>query len=304
MEANQVSSTARISAFVRALHAAHDDPKIFDDFLAPQLFTEEERTLFSDNLSMALAFFDPEHAAVSPDQATALHWFTRAQSGPIVLSRARYTEDGLEVAVKDGVRQYVILGAGLDTFAFRRPDLLKQIQVFEIDHPATQAFKRRRLAELGWELPPQLNFIPVDFNVESLTAALNQSAYDPHMPSFFSWLGVTYYLTRQVVLGTLRSISGIAPTGSPIVFDYLDTNAFVPEKAAKRVRLMQEAARRGGEPMKEGLDPLALASELAKVGLALREDLAPADIQARYFDGRTDGYYAFEHVHLARAVVA
>ncbi|HEX9076879.1 MAG TPA: class I SAM-dependent methyltransferase [Anaerolineae bacterium] len=304
MEANQVSSTARISAFVRALHAAHDTPKIFDDFLAPQMFTEEERALFRENLSMALAFFDPEHAAISPDQATALHWFTRAQSGPIVLSRARYTEDGLEAAVKEGVRQYVILGAGLDTFAFRRPDLLKQIQVFEIDHPATQEFKRRRLAELGWELPPQLNFIPVDFNDSSLTTALEQSAYDPQVLSFFSWLGVTYYLTREVVLGTLGSIAGIAPTGSPIIFDYLDTDAFVPEKAAKRVQLMQEAARRGGEPMKGGLDPLALPAELAKVGLRLLEDLQPADIQARYFDGRTDGYYAFEHVHLAWAVVA
>lgn len=303
MEANQVSATARISAFVRALHSTHDDPKVFDDFLADRMFTEDDRALFSQNLAMALAFFDPERAASCHDQATALHWFIRAQSGPIVLSRAHYAEHTLERAIQEGVKQYVILGAGLDTFAFRRPDLLERIQVFEIDHPATQAFKRQRLSELGWELPAHLHLIPVDLTQESLEKALKQSTFDPKARSFFSWLGVTYYLTRDVVFSALRSIRDIAPAGSRIIFDYLDEDAFVPSRTARRVQLMQEAARMGGEPMKTGLNPLTLQDELARLGLSVLEDLSPADIQSRYFEGRTDGFYAFEHIHLESVVV-
>ena len=110
----------------------------------------------------------------------------------MTLGRSRYTEDSLEKAVEQGVKQYVILGAGFDTFAFRCPEILEKLQVYEVDHPATQAFKRSRLAEAGWELPPQLHFVPVDFEQESLAEALTRSSYDPQAPSFFSWLGVTY----------------------------------------------------------------------------------------------------------------
>lgn len=303
MEENQVSVTALITAFSRAYHATHDAPKIFDDHLAYHLFTDEEFTNMGRNLAEALKFFDPERAAACPDQATALAWVMRAQTAPITLSRSRYTEDNLETAVKQGVRQYVILGAGMDTFAFRRPELLRQLQVFEVDHPATQAFKRHRLAELGWEHPAQLHFVPVDFAKESLVAAFKRSSYDPRTFSFFSWLGVTYYLTRDVVFDTLRSIADIAPAGSTIIFDYLDTDAFVPERAAIRVQRMQEVARRAGEPMKAGFDPSTLAADLASIGLRLHENLSPSDIEGRYFQGRTDGYHAFEHVHFARVVV-
>jgi O-methyltransferase involved in polyketide biosynthesis len=101
----------------------------------------------------------------------------------------------------------------------------------------------------------------------------------------------------------LRSIAGIAPAGSAIVFDYLDTDAFVPERAAVRVKRMQEAVRRSGEPMQTGFDPSTLAADLARIGLRLQENLSPAEIQDRYFQGRTDGYRAFEHVHFAWAVV-
>ncbi|BCU81654.1 putative S-adenosyl-L-methionine-dependent methyltransferase YktD [Polycladomyces abyssicola] len=304
MEENQVSLTALISAYARAYHAMYDSPKIFNDFLAYHLFTDEEFTNMGRNLAGALKFFDPERAASCPDQETALAWVMRTQSTPITLSRARYTEDSLETAVKQGVQQYVILGAGMDTFAFRRPEMLRQLQVFEVDHPATQALKRHRLSRLGWEYPAQLHFVPVDFTKESLVTALKRSSYDQHTLSFFSWLGVTYYLTRDVVFDTLRSLTDIAPVGSTIIFDYLDTDAFVPERAAKRVQRMQEIVRRAGEPMKTGFDPSTLAADLASIGLHLHENLGPSDIEARYFQGRTDGYHAFEHVHFAWAVIA
>jgi methyltransferase (TIGR00027 family) len=304
VEPNQVSNTALISAFVRAHHATHDNPKIFNDFLAMQLFTAEQRALFESNLAQALQFFDPQRAAECLDTPSALAAFTRAQSGPIVLSRARYAEDALAAAVEQGARQYVLLGAGMDTFVFRYPEMLDRLMVFEIDHPGTQGFKRRRLAELGWDEPPQVRYLPLDFTQGSVKAALLQAGYDPAAPSFFSWLGVTYYLSREVVFDTLRTIAGVAPAGSTIVFDYLDADAFVAEKTAPRVKLMQEAARRSGEPMKTGFDPSTLAADLTRSGLRLRETLSPGDIEAHYFQARTDGFHAFEHIHFARAVVA
>jgi methyltransferase (TIGR00027 family) len=146
MDPQQASTSTQIAAFLRAHHANHDGPKIFDDKQAIQLFTELERDLVSRTLAEALKFFDPQRAAECPDAPSALAALTHVQSGPIVLTRARYTEDALAAAVGQGVKQHVILGAGMDTFAFRRPDRLRQLQVFEIDHPGTQDFKRRRLA--------------------------------------------------------------------------------------------------------------------------------------------------------------
>lgn len=164
MEDNQERRTAPLLTYFRAYHAAHDAPKIFDDFLAYNMLTEQERDFFDRQFSTAVEIIDPAHAALCPDQETALAWFMRAIAPlSLAISRARYAEELLEKAVREGVRQYVILGAGMDTFAFRCPELVKQLQVFEVDYPATQAYKRSRLAEVGWEQPVQLHFIPVDF---------------------------------------------------------------------------------------------------------------------------------------------
>lgn len=303
MPENQISITALVTAFARAYHSEYDSPKIFDDFLAPKLFTPEEYVYFSHNLAKSVEFFDPKFAATGPDETAALAHVMQIQNGPVTLSRSHYTEDCLEASVKQGVEQYVILGAGLDTFAFRRPDLLKKLQVFEVDHPATQNGKRQRIARLGWETPRQLHFVPVDFASDNLATALQQSGYDPQKTSFFSWLGVTLYLTRQAVFDTLQSIATIASPGSIIVFDYLDTNAFIPERTEKRVQLMQEVVRRAGEPVKTGFDPETLGELLAESGLSLAENLGPSDIEALYFKGRTDNYHAKAHFHFARVVV-
>lgn len=302
MKENQISRTAMGTAFMRAYHAKHDYPKIFDDFLAYHFFSDEIRPIIEQKMAESLQLYDPVRAASCPDQATALAWVMRYTASSI-FCRARHAEDNLIKAVGQGIRQYVILGAGLDTFAFRRPELLEQLQVFEVDHPAMQAFKRRRLAELGWEHPVQLYFIPVDFTQESLSAALTRSAYDPQVPSFFSWLGVTYYLTRDTVFATLRAVADIAPAGSMIIFDYLDTDAFVPGRMSKGVQVLLERVRQLGEPLITGLNPSTLAADLASLGLHLQENLSPTDIEDRYFQGRTDGYHASKHTHYAWAVV-
>ncbi len=303
MNDTQVSLTAQLTAFARAYHATHDDPKIFDDFLAKDILTAQEQAFFGQNLAKALAFFEPESVAAYPDEASALARVMQIQSTPVTISRSRYTEDALEAAAQQGVRQYVILGAGLDTFAFRRPDLMERLDVFEIDHPATQAFKRQRIGELGWECPAKLHFVPVDFSKEDLVTALEQSSYDPKAPSFFSWLGVTYYLTPEAVFTTLRAIASLAATGSTLVFDYMDTDAFDPECASTQSRRVREITRNAGEPLQTGFDPATLGAELAGVGLRLEENLSPEDIEARFFHGRGTRYHALEHTHFARATV-
>lgn len=308
MTERQAGVTALVTAYSRAYHATHDSPKIFDDFLADQFYTAEEHARFDQNLAGLLPLIDPELAATHPDPATALAWVIQLHNGPVTLSRSRYTEDCLELALAQGARQYLILGAGFDTFAFRRPELADRLAVFEVDHPVTQAMKRERIALAGWALPANLHFAPVDFSQESLADALRRSAYDSRELTFISWLGVTFYLTRDVVFDTLRAIAGLAPSGSQVVFDYMDADAFDPEKAGKRVRLMQDIARQVGEPMKAGFDPQTLAGDLQPLGLRLVEGLAPEEIEARFFrgpqgGGRSDRYHAFEHVHFARAAV-
>ncbi len=305
MKEKKASFTATLMAYYRAYHAMHETPKIFDDFLAHRLVKEEERASIENQIAESLKLFDSARAASCLDRATALRWMMReALAAPsLILGRSRYSEDSLENSVLQGVQQYVILGAGMDTFAFRRPEMLEKLQVFEVDHPATQAVKFHRLAQAGWEQPEQLHFVPVDFEKESLAEALMRSPYDPKIPGFFSWLGVTYYLTRDAIFATLRAIAGISPPGGTVVFDYMDTDAFVPGRVARRVDMIQKSARQMGEPMITGFDPPSLTAELASIGLRLHEDLSPADIQERYFRGRTDGYRACEHAHFAWALV-
>ncbi|KJS16077.1 MAG: methyltransferase [Peptococcaceae bacterium BRH_c4b] len=307
MKENQVSRTALLMAYVRGYHYMHGTLKIFEDNLAHHLLKEEERVLFDQQFTppvQLIESIDPASAALCHDQAACLAWMMRLiPSASHSLSRSRYTEDALEESVRQGVQQYVILGAGMDTFAFRRPEMLEQIQVFEVDHPATQAFKRSRIAELGWEHPAQLHFVPVDFTQESMAAALKRSSYDSQTLSFFSWLGVTYYLPREVVFTTLRAFADVAPAGSTVIFDYMDTNTFIPGRAAKRMQMAIEKCREWGEPLITGFEQSTLATDLARLGLRLHEDLSPTDIEEHYFQGRTDGYYACEHVHFAWAVV-
>jgi methyltransferase (TIGR00027 family) len=294
-------------SYLRGYHAAHDAPTVFDDSIAHRLLPEAQRASFDEQFTPSLqtiASIDPAFAASRPDEAARLRWCIKT-SLPLSLavSRARYAEDCLEEAVWRRVRQYVLLGAGLDTFAFRRLEIAEQLEVFEVDHPTMQAFKRGYLAEAGWEIPAHLHFVPVDLARERLAPALLRSRYSPTALTFFSWLGVTMYLTREEVFAVLGTMAKIAPAGSTVVFDYLDADAFVPGRAARRIQDAIAYTQRCGEPMKTGLDPSRLAADLVPLGLRLRENLNPADIERRYFEVRTDGYHAYDHAHVARAVV-
>ncbi len=300
MKENQASFSAMMTTYIRAYHSMHDTPKIFDDFLAYRLIPQEVLTLIEQGLKRDKQFNDLEHTVVS-NQKITLSSLTKATN---VLSRARYTEDALEKAVRQGVKQYVILGAGMDTFAFRRPEMMDCLEVFEVDHPATQKLKLLRLSELGWEHPEHLHFIPIDFTKENLATALTRSsAYDSNIKSLFSWLGVTMYLTREEIFKTLRSITGIAPEGSVVIFDYLDSDAFIHEKSSPKMQMKQELFQKLGEKMITGFNPSTLEEDIASLGLSLHENLSPEDIEKLYFQGRKDGHHTAEHGHIAYAIV-
>ena len=202
------------------------------------------------------------------------------------------------------VRQYINVGAGFDTFAFRLPSWASQLRILEFDHPVTQGMKRERVSQAGWEIPAQLHFVPVDFSNETLAEAIRRSPYDSGHISFFSWLGVSYYLSAEVIIDTLQSIATLAPRGSELVFDYMDTDSFDPLKAARHIQLMHKIAAQVGEPMKTGFEPATLATVIGKLGFTLQDNLSRDAIEARYFAGRNDNLHAFEHVHFARASVA
>lgn len=331
MKKKQVSYSASIIAYCRAYHARHDKPAIFDDFLADQLITDEERAGFEKMIYRSskvmhyissrktvpamIRFMLPRHiqnlcGTVAPREpgqvatpGAAVDWYMHAHGAPaLAISRGRYAEDRLAEEIGNGIRQYVILGAGLDTFAFRRPEMMEVLELFEVDRPGTQTSKRQRISERGWEVSRQQHFVPVDFTRQRLDEALQDAKFNPQALSFFNWLGVTYYLPREVVFNTLRAIAGIAPRGSVVVFDYLDADAFDPGKVSPRGQwfLLSHAA---GEKMQTGFEPLSLANDLAPLGFRLKENLDPSSIEEIFFKERKGEYHAQEHVHFACAVV-
>lgn len=300
---NQISITAIMTAYMRAFHAACGNPSIFNDRLAYEFIPAANRQMIEEGFARALQFDMPALSELSDGQIKAVSGMMQFMGAANVICRSRYTEDILEQEVGHGVTQYVILGAGLDTFAFRRSDLVEKLQVFEVDHPLTQAFKQERVQELGWKMNSNLHIVPVDFNRDSLTSSLVNAAYNPAEHTFFSWLGVTVYLPREKVNDTLSSLAGAARPGSSIIFDYMDIAAFNREKAAENVQASMRTVKEVGEPMLTGFDPDTLGEELAALGWNLQENLGPAEIEQRYFQGRSDGWHASNHSHMAWAVV-
>jgi methyltransferase (TIGR00027 family) len=284
MNMYQPSKTAQLVAIRRAAHQILDRPKVFDDPLALSIIGQEGPSALQPDLHQ------------SEDTKQSLH--LRA----FYVARSRYAEDQLSLAVERGVRQYVILGAGLDTFAYRNPYPAGALRVFEVDHPATQAWKRARLQEAGISLPVDLTYAPVDFEGQTLADGLRDAGYNPRQRAFFSWLGVTMYLTAQGVMTTLRFIASAAK-GSGVVFDYtvfpslLDPDQqLIFDALVKRVDWVRE-------PWQTFFDPAELVENLLAMGFGHVEDIGPAEINAKYFKDRTDELRvgSLAHIMSARA---
>ncbi len=206
-----------------------------------------------------------------------------------IVVRGRYAEDALADAVARGVRQYVLLGAGLDSFAYRSPLVGTGLRVFEVDHPDTQRRKRERLREAGIDVPDAVVFVPVDFERETFVDALGGAGFACDEPAFVSWLGVTLYLERSAVVGTLAAAARLAP-GSEIVFEYVLPAAAIPPMQRAGMAALAARAANAGEPWRTHFAAGEIAGEMASLGFEIVEHLGRDDTLARYFAGRDDGF--------------
>ena len=245
---DNISITSLMSAFGRAYHTSHENEPIFRDDFARRLMSDIEYEQTGRYILNGIDFLAPELKGTFADDDEALLWLVNTQIAPTPLARSRYCEDCLKTAALTGTGQYVVLGAGLDTFAFREPGFLKKHHVFEVDHPEIQADKIERIKRAGLEIPDNLTFVPVDFSKDSLTEALANSGYKKSGKTFFSWLGVSYYLTTEEIDRLLSELSQIGGEGSSLVFDFADNNLF--NSPVNRVQNMLAMAAAGGEPMK------------------------------------------------------
>ncbi|HYB60310.1 MAG TPA: class I SAM-dependent methyltransferase [Methylomirabilota bacterium] len=266
MREGRPSRTAQRVAERRAAHQLFDRPLVFEDPLAIRIIGSE-----------AAAGLPGSRAASNSPPMGGLRAF--------VAVRSRFAEDELARAVARGIRQYVVLGAGLDTFAYRNPHA--DLRVFEVDHPATQEWKRGRLKAAGIATPDSVTYVSVDFEHQIFAEELARAGFAPGQPAFFSWLGVVPYLNRETVFATLETIATMCP-GNGVVFDY-----GVPRSSASFFeRLAYDAlARRvaqAGEAFRSFFDPAELAQELQRIGFWSIEDLGLEEIVSRYFADRSD----------------
>jgi methyltransferase (TIGR00027 family) len=254
------SATAERVAMRRAAHQLYDQPLIFEDPLALRILseeaaarvrhpTEEEQTPFAQGFRAYMA------------------------------TRSRFAEEELALSVKQGVRQYIVLGAGLDTFAYRNP--FPELRVFEVDHPATQAWKRERLHHAGIAIPDSMRFAPVDFERDTLEHGLEVAGFQRKQPTFFSWLGVVPYLTRTAAFATLTFIAGL-PRGSGVVFDYSIPREMMTENERRAFDALAERVARAGEPFRLFFDPQQLVADLRGLGYTEVEDHSTPAIRARW----------------------
>ena len=202
---------------------------------------------------------------------------------------------GSALGAEDRKVQYVICGAGADTFSFRNGN--PNIEIFEIDHPDTQRYKLERIRGLEWNIPPNVRFVPVDFEKEKMTAKLLESGFDPNVGTFFSILGVTYYLTLPVFTETLRQIAELSANGSALALDYPQKGNF-PERVSELADITESM----GEKMQGGYDYGDVSRALYSLGFQIDEFFTSRKIQEQYFSGRKDNLRAFENVNLLSAV--
>jgi methyltransferase (TIGR00027 family) len=263
METGRASKTAFGVARRRAVHQILDQPPVLND-------------------PIAVPLLGPHFAY---DKLKEMHPFARAFRAFMAM-RSRYAEDHLAASAAAGVEQYVLLGAGLDTFAYRNP--FARVRVFEVDFPATQEWKCALLAEAAIPLPAGLTFVPLDFERKTLAAGLAESGFDAQRPAFFGWLGVVPYLTLDAFRATLETIARL-PAGTGVSFDY-----GVPRHALSmmgRVAFDRLAARvaAAGEPFRLFFTPEELEDEFRLAGFRRFEQRGSQELNAMYFAGRADG---------------
>ena len=277
------SRTIEIPAIMRALHQTSDDePKILADAIAGRL--------------VDVAALDANWLAPILSHPFARQW----RAGFLI--RNRFAEDCLADGVARGVRQYLILGAGLDTFSYRQPAWAQAIGIFEVDHPATQRLKREQLAKSGIAPPGNLTFVPIHFETMSFDQALGATGFAFDGPTFCSWLGVTQYLTAAAIESTLAFVLSL-PRGSEIVFSFVLPQEALSGIEADAVATAAAKSAEVGEPWLSRFYPSEVASQLRRMGFSEVIHLTPDQAQERYLKNRLDGLAGRRGEQLMRAIV-
>lgn len=260
-------STAVRVALWRALHVRIDaPPHVIEDEIGLRIAAPEDGWQQRPDM-------DPQGTSLS-----------RAS----VVARARCIEDLLAEQLEQGVDQYVLLGAGLDTFAQRRPELASRLTIFEVDQPGPQAWKRQRLLELGFGVPEWLRLVPVDFEADSLPDRLRAAGFDPDRPAMVACTGVTVYLTRAANIATLHEISAFAPGSTLATTFMLPIESVGPDEQQLR-RSIEQAARASGTPFISFFRPDEIQALAIESGFRAAEHISADDLNDRYFANRTDG---------------
>jgi len=271
------SETALRVASLRAVHQLVDRPLVFEDPLALRILDPrtraaiEARVASRSSLDRLRLRFSPQHRHLRQ-----LRFY--------LCIRSRLAEDTLVEAYGRGVRQAVVLGAGLDTMAYRSEERFPGLRVYEIDHPATQAWKRARLAQARIAIPDSLTFVPVDFARDDLRQGLAQAGFDFNRPSFVSWLGVSMYLENSATRTTLSILGAMAP-GTMVVFDYKIETRLLPLRARWWARKSARRVAGHGEPFLGEWDPAQLNAELGQLGFGRIEEFDRSRLIQRYFPG-------------------
>lgn len=296
MRTGQRSLTAEATAAMRAAHQVFDAPPLVlkDEVAAQLLLPGRLQGLATGSLLLRqrralrglLGAWLPPRAPVASRRL-------RAQ----IVVRSRYTEDCLAATRERGVEQYVVLAAGLDTFALRQPP--GGLRVFEVDQPSTQADKRRRIERSGLLVPENVEFVGIDFERETLSEALDKSGFDETAPCFLSWLGISYYLTRPAIEAVFDFVATTAP-GSEMVLDFWSADPAVPPGDLTLLRGVQIGVGGQGEPMKSFFSPQELAELAESRDLRVLESLDAVRADARYLPDRHDGLRLPRFAHLAR----
>ncbi len=275
---NQPGRTALAVAVLRALHQVADMPAVFTD-------------------PLALPILGPDGPAIVQAQLQDAARSLRLRAS--VAGRSRLAEDALANAAARGVRQYVLLGAGLDSFGTRHA--LPEVAVFEVDHPATQAWKRRMLEAAGLTPPPRLRFVSMDFERQDLRATLAEAGFRFDAPALFAMLGVAIYVERAALQATWALLAAMPAGMAELVFSYVADFSAAPEPIRAAYQAMADRAAAAGEPWRTYFEPAALEADLRRAGFASVQDLDAAAIMQKLFAGRTDGLAPGPFAHFVRA---
>jgi methyltransferase (TIGR00027 family) len=265
---------------------------------AAHLLLDEDPKILVDPFARAFAGYASDAEMLQALASVQMIQFPRMRA--VFAVRSRYAEEELAAAVIRGIDQYIILGAGLDSFAYRRPDLMASLDVFEVDHPASQAWKWARVAALGIATPMRLHHVPVDFERQTLRESLAASVVDFGKPVFLSLLGVTQYLTTEATVRMLRDVAATMARGSELVFQIVIPAETLAKDEAALVTAWAEHNEAAGEPWLGYFEPLEMERHLRVAGFSGVVHFGAAEATERYLRGRRDGLCMPAYFHMIK----